>query len=243
MQLELTFGPVRAGLLNRYEEPLRVGPRLVPLRLVRHRRARRYVLRLGADGVARVTIPRGGSAIEARRFAQKNESWLEQELVRHAHCLTRPTEWGLGTDILFRGERMRLEPGEADGVVKFGTESILVRGRGVRAAIQEHLWRLARRELPGRVAELAGLHNPPVRRVVVRNQRSRWGSCSRQGTISLNWRLVQAPEFVRDYIILHELAHLRHLNHSHRFWREVERLCPGYREAEKWLKDHGDLLR
>jgi predicted metal-dependent hydrolase len=83
----------------------------------------------------------------------------------------------------------------------------------------------------------------PVRRISIRNQRSRWGSCSRRGTISLNWRLIQAPPAVRDYLILHELAHFREMNHSQRFWREVARLCPQFAEAERWLNQHSDLLR
>jgi predicted metal-dependent hydrolase len=78
--------------------------------------------------------------------------------------------------------------------------------------------------------------------VTVRNQRSRWGSCSAGGTVSLNWRLVQAPESVRDYIIYHELMHLREMNHSHRFWARVEEVCPGWRDAERWLKRNGSLL-
>jgi predicted metal-dependent hydrolase len=78
--------------------------------------------------------------------------------------------------------------------------------------------------------------------VTVRNQRSRWGSCSRRGTISLNWRLVQTPLFVRDYLVLHELAHLKEMNHSRRFWSEVARLCPDFPEAERWLKQHSRLL-
>ena len=78
--------------------------------------------------------------------------------------------------------------------------------------------------------------------MTVRNQRSRWGSCSRRGTISLNWRLIQAPVFVRDYLILHELAHLKEMNHSRRFWREVARLCPDFAQAERWLKEHASLL-
>jgi predicted metal-dependent hydrolase len=82
-----------------------------------------------------------------------------------------------------------------------------------------------------------------VRRVTVRNQRSRWGSCSRRGTISLNWKLIQAPPFVRDYIILHELMHLRQMNHSARFWREVENVCPEYQVAGKWLKQNSGLLK
>jgi len=77
----------------------------------------------------------------------------------------------------------------------------------------------------------------------VRNQRSRWGSCSHRGSISLNWRLIQAPPFVRDYILLHELMHLREMNHSPRFWSEVESVCPYYQVAERWLKAHSRLLR
>jgi len=91
--------------------------------------------------------------------------------------------------------------------------------------------------------ELAALHGVKVSRVTVRNQKSRWGSCSRRGTISLNWRLIQSPGFVRDYIILHELAHRRQMNHSEKFCQEVERLFPDYLRAERWLKQHANLLR
>jgi predicted metal-dependent hydrolase len=113
----------------------------------------------------------------------------------------------------------------------------------LRAEVEWHLWTLASRELPPRVLELAAAESLTVGRVCVRSQRSRWGSCSRTGTISLNWRLVQAPLHVRDYIILHELMHLREMNHSARFWGHVERVCPGYREAERWLHANAWLLR
>ena len=105
------------------------------------------------------------------------------------------------------------------------------------------MWRLAAKELPPRVLEYAMVLKLPVRRISVRNQKSRWGSCSRRGTISLNWRLLQAPPFVRDYLILHELMHLREMNHSARFWREVARVCPGYETAERWLRQHASMLK
>ena len=94
----------------------------------------------------------------------------------------------------------------------------------------------AARELPLRLSELARLHGFEVASVRVRNQRTRWGSCSPSGRISLNWRLVQVPPAVRDYVLLHELTHLRHLNHSARFWRELARLCPHHAEARSWLR-------
>src|SRR5438067_312828 len=81
-------------------------------------------------------------------------------------------------------------------------------------------------EFPPRVMELAALCDLRIQRVTVRDQKSRWGSCSRRATISLNWRLIQTPDFVRDYVILHELMHLREMNHSRRFWRHVQNVCP-----------------
>ena len=113
----------------------------------------------------------------------------------------------------------------------------------LRPAIQKRLRRLAARELPARVGELAARHCLKAARVSVRDQKSRWGSYSRRGTVSLNWRLIQTPDQVRDYIILHELAHGRQMNHSDQYWAEVARLCPDYLQAERWLKQHATRLR
>ena len=100
----------------------------------------------------------------------------------------------------------------------------------------------ARRELVPRVGELAHAHGLRVTRVSIRRQRTRWGSCSRLGAISLNWRLVHAPDHVRDYVIVHELMHLREMNHSPRFWAHVDAAFPERRIAEQWLKDHAPYL-
>jgi predicted metal-dependent hydrolase len=221
-----------------------VGARQVSLVLVRHPRARRYLLRLRADGTARVTIPRGGSAGAAREFVLRNTHWLELQFRRletHPH---KPAVWTVGSEILFRGELTRIETGEA-GWICFGGERMKIAdlGADLRPVLESHLRKLAARELPSRLLELAARHGLTVRRVSVRNQRTRWGSCSRRGTISLNWRLIQTPGFVQDYIHLHELAHLLEMNHSDKFWRQVERLCPDYRRAELWLKQNRSLLR
>jgi len=219
----------------------------IPILLVRNPRAKRYLLRLQPDGSARVTVPRGGSMAEARRFAERNAGWLERMLLRQSTRPNRTSEWLPGTEILFRGEPVRLEAwvhGEGD-LIRFGNEVLKISDprANLRPVIERHLWKLAARELPPRVLEFAALHQLPVRRVSVRNQRSRWGSCSQRGTICLNWRIIQAPPFVRDYLILHELMHLRQMNHSARFWREVQRVCPDYKAAERWLKQHADLIR
>jgi predicted metal-dependent hydrolase len=236
--------PRPAGLLH--ETHLVAGEHTVLVRLYRHRRARRYVLRLRHDGTARITVPRGGDVLQGLHFAGKHSQWLEKQLVHRALHPPLARTWDVGSRILFRGEPVLIEPAESTSrAVRFASEIVRLKAgvTDVRPRVERHLWSLAKLELPLRVMELAAMHAFTVSRVSVRNQRSRWGSCSRRGTISLNWRLIQAPGFVRDYIICHELAHLRHMNHSTRFWSEVARLCPGFENAEKWLKQNSALLR
>ena len=224
-------------------DSLQVGSRSVPLLFVHHPRARRYLLRLRPDGIARVTIPRRGSLSAARDFAARNIDWLEQQFQRLAQQPKTPTRWEVGTEIYFRGEPVRIEA--QDNQIRFGAEQIKISdpAADLKPAIQKHLRQLAQQELPARLTELARLHGIEVSRISVRNQRTRWGSCSQRGTISLNWRLIQTPAFVQDYICLHELAHRRQMNHSAKFWQEVERLSPDYPAAERWLKQHAKLLR
>jgi predicted metal-dependent hydrolase len=103
----------------------------------------------------------------------------------------------------------------------------------------EREWRArAARELPVRLLELADAHGLRVDRISVRNQRWRWGSCSRGGHICLNWRLVRMPPSVRDYVMIHELMHLKRMDHSPGFWKLVAEACPGYQTARKWLREH-----
>ncbi len=242
MQFDFFLKPERAPASTEF---LAVGARQIPIVLIRNPRARRYVLRLRRDGVARVTVPRGGTLGEARKFAERNRPWLEQQLHKVSAPSAQRPKWEVGTEFLFRGEMVKIEEGEEAGLIRFGTESLRA-GAGdsdLRGPIEKHLWKLAAKEFPPVVLEFAAKHALVVKRVTVRNQRSRWGSCSRRGTISLNWRLIQAPPFVRDYLIFHELAHLREMNHSARFWREVERLCPDYQKAELWLRKQSLLLR
>jgi predicted metal-dependent hydrolase len=94
----------------------------------------------------------------------------------------------------------------------------------------------AKRELPPRLLELASEFGLTVTRISIRNQRWRWGSCSRTGHICLNWRLVTMPAWVRDYVLIHELMHLKRMDHSPKFWQLVEAACPNWREARRFLR-------
>ena len=98
-------------------------------------------------------------------------------------------------------------------------------------------------DLPSRLLDLAAVHGLAVSRVSVRDQRTRWGSCGRNGHICLNWRLALMPEWVRDYVMIHELMHLRQLDHSNQYWRLVAEAYPDYTLARRWLRLHGPSLR
>jgi predicted metal-dependent hydrolase len=177
-----------------------------PIVFARHPRARRYVIHVTAGGTVRVTIPRGGSKKEAAAFAERERAWIEKQQRRLEEERRRHTE--------LRTENAELRSPDP--------------GLGVLAR--------AKRDLPARLLELAGQHGLTVARVSVRNQRWRWGSCSRRGHICLNWRLVDFPASVRDYVMLHELMHLKRLDHSPRFWKLVAKACPEYQAARAWLR-------
>jgi predicted metal-dependent hydrolase len=112
----------------------------------------------------------------------------------------------------------------------------------VPESVQRAAWARARQELPPRLLALAAELGLTVSKVSVRNQRWRWGSCSRRGHICLNWRLVETPAWVRDYVMIHELMHLRRMDHSRRFWKLVAEACPDYERARAWLREHGRAL-
>jgi predicted metal-dependent hydrolase len=166
---------------------------------VRHPRARRYVVRVRADGTVRVTIPRWGSKREAAAFVEQQRGWIAKQLARLQVDASKP----------------RQELSEE------ATKAFRSR---------------AKLELPQRLLQLAKQFGLCVSRVSVRNQQSRWGSCSPNGHICLNWRLVTMPEWVRDYVIIHELMHLKRLDHSPKFWKLVAAACPDYQRARKWLR-------
>lgn len=220
-------------------EPIPVGGRLFPVDVARHARARRYVLRLTREGRLRLTVPRGASIAAGLRFAERQQTWIAREWARHQQ---RIVEWQDGTLIWYRGARVPLSIA-ATGV-QFADQHVRVdlERNCLRPAIELHLRRLATVEFPVRANALAAERQLATVRVRVGNQKSRWGSCSSRGAVALNWRLIQMPAEVCDYVILHELAHRVQPNHSSKFWREVEALCPWWKGAERWLRTHGKEL-
>jgi predicted metal-dependent hydrolase len=219
----------------------------------RSSRARNYRLTLRRDGIAVATIPVRGSEREAVRFVELHREWLDRARERQRRRPRGAEVWTIGTQVLWRGamQEIRVAAPVVDGS-RTGERPRVCLAADVfrvpafegdlRPTLEAHFARKAKIELPARTWELAAVTGVDVKHVTVRDQRSRWGSCSANGTISLNWRLVQTPESVRDYIICHELMHLREMNHSARFWARVEEVFPRWREAESWLKRNGSLV-
>jgi predicted metal-dependent hydrolase len=190
---------VQLKLFEPFDPPARIV-------FVRHRRARRFVMRVLDDGTVRVTLPRWAAKRDAQAFVNANTAWIADQRAR-------------------RRARHDVAP-----------PSVL------RPMVQRWQRRKAERELPAKLLALARLHGIDVAGVSIRDQRSRWGACSSRGTITLNWRLILVPDFVCEYVLLHELMHRRELNHSRRFWRLVDACCPRQLEARQWLRTEGKRL-
>jgi hypothetical protein len=111
-----------------------------------------------------------------------------------------------------------------------------------KAALERWYRRAARAEIAPRLEHACALAGLSYSKLTIRGQRTRWASCSRSGAMSFNWRLLLAPEAVLDYVVWHEVCHLKVMDHSPRFWALLERWCPDYREQSRWLRRHGQTL-
>lgn len=216
-------------------------------------RARRLRITISESGVT-VTLPRGFSGRDAETFLQQNAEWVDRQLARQQRSRKRAAQPALPRDvILLRGVPTQIttivDPGRKSraalentgGRLKVHLPSGTEKLRG--QVVEKGLRSMARAEIEREVAEQAQrMHLFPAS-VTIRDQRTRWGSCSTSGTLSFNWRLVMAPPEILSYVVIHELSHMREPNHSPAFWKVVAQYYPNYREARAWLKKNAALLR
>ena len=220
-----------------------------------NRRTRRLTLRLltrpvpreGApDDQFRITVPPGTGLAEIDAFLARNRDWAGEQLSR------RPARVAVrdGAVIPVRGvDTVVVHAGSRRGIARFGDlpdgrPALFVPGEADHLArrVRDVLKREARRDLERAVARYAALLEVHPRSITIRDTVSRWGSCSTTGALNFSWRIVLAPPRVLEYLAAHEVAHLREMNHSPRFWAHVEAVMPDMDEPRRWLRLHGATL-
>lgn len=233
---------------NNYSQTLTLEIAGEPVDLtIRHNvRAKRYTLRLPQKGNTPVlTIPKHGTYDEAYGFALRHVDWL-------AECLSKKvpiTKFKPEVIIPYQGEKCRLETsnvlrGHVQHVSRDGMDALIVPGeaRHFERRLTDWLKKQARIKITKACsyhADNLGLH---FRSIAIRDQRTRWGSCSSGGRLNFSWRLILAPPDVLDYVAAHEVAHLEEMNHQPQFWVLVEKTCPDMHKHRMWLRNNGHQL-
>ncbi len=206
--------------------------------------ARRMTLRISqASGEITLTLPERADFGDGRRFAERHGGWIAARLAKRPQAVP----FAPGASIPLRGAPHRIVHwSKVRGVTRVtadadGEPIIAVSGEAAHVArrILDFLRRQALADLEAAVARHTAALGIPARKITIRDTKSRWGSCSSNGSLNFSWRLILAPPLVLDYLAAHEVAHLKEMNHSHRFWALTHRLCPRTPEAEAWLKRHG----
>ncbi len=210
----------------------------VDILLRRSRRAKRLSLRVSAlDGRVTLTVPPGASARQAQQFADEHSDWIGKVLMKQAE----PVPVRAGAAIPVGGRTFTVATAAGRSARIEGAYLLAPHGREgpAIAALLKHMARTRLSEASARYADLIG-HE--FKRISLRDTRSRWGSCSSDGSLMYSWRLILAPPEILDYVAAHEVAHLAEMNHSAAFWNIVTRICPDYARHRKWLRREGNDL-
>lgn len=219
---------------------------LLRIALRRRESARRITLRVSAaTGEAVITLPPRMALTTAQRFAAGHAGWIAGRLARVPERIA----FEPGAEIPIRGEPHRLVwRGPRGGLVRLGTEdgrntlSVACEEAHFARRVRDALTRAARDDINTAVERYVVRLGQRPARITLRDTRSRWGSCTARGELNFSWRLILAPPMVLDYLVAHELAHLREMNHSPRFWAVARDLCEHVDAAEAWLKRNGTEL-
>lgn len=221
-----------------------IDGREVPVIVKPHAKARRLTLRINRMGDGAImTVPRRTGKSEAERFALKSRPWIANQLAMRVPVVTIAS----GAEISLRGMPLRIEAtGKSRGLVLHDISAGVIHVPGqslhLKRRLTDWLKAEAKRDLTAASERYALAMGVKLRTITIRDQKSRWGSCSSAGDLSYSWRLILAPDYVLDYVAAHEVAHLREMNHSPRFWRLVLTHCKRTRDAKNWLKQHGSSL-
>jgi predicted metal-dependent hydrolase len=190
----------------------------------------------GVEGVLPARAPKRAAAEAVREL----RPWIERRL--HEAEQARRAVAARGETVPYLGRALALRPERGRTRVHRRGDALLVPHGDHRPALERWYRRNAKHEIAPRLDRAAEALGASYTTLTIRNQRTRWGSCSSTGAMSFNWRLLLAPEAVLDYVVWHEACHLVVLDHSPRFWSLVARHLPGYAEPRRWLRRHGQTL-
>jgi predicted metal-dependent hydrolase len=207
----------------------------------RSERAKR--IRVVVDGTrgVEVVLPRRASERAARDAISELAPWIERRMREIGRQRAAVSARGQSVPYLGRDLGLVFEPGR-ERVHRQGDVLLVPEGAGCRPSLERWYRRAARREIAPRLDHACFQARTSYTKLTIREQRTRWASCSRSGAMSFNWRLLLAPEAVLDYVVWHEVCHLEVMDHSQRFWRLLESRCPGYEEPRGWLRRNGETL-
>ncbi len=217
----------------------------------RNTRARRVLLKVEErDGLV-VVLPRWGTAARVPGVIRSNAEWVLDHLERRDKLLAEaPPPLGESRKVPYRGRYLPLKVRNVaceDASVEWHRDRVVVtvprRGETPVAEVLQAALRVKAREvLARRVEALAPLLRVRPKRLSIRDQKTRWGACTAEGTLTFNWRLLLAPPSILDYVVVHELCHLRHPHHGPSFWRLVKQVLPNFEAHRAWLNQYGPLL-
>jgi len=192
-----------------------------------------------SDGSLTVRAPLGMREADIRRLIEEKIDWIQRKQAKARKEAVRPHQFIDGETLPYLGREVPLclVRDQRPALILDGRFK-LVRSAQSRAESVFEAWykKQARIVLMERVVFFANKYGFEVTKIRISSARTRWGSCSRKGTLNFTWRLVMAPPDVIDYVVVHELCHLRELNHSPAFWAQVEAILPDYKPKRKWLK-------
>lgn len=225
-------------------ELLKIDGRLLEVRVRLNPRARRMIVKVNpATGEISVTAPSKRGLAHALDFARGEKDWIAGQLAK----APGPVLMAPGAEVPFRGKLHEIRSQQARGPAPVWREAgvIWVSGDAAHAPrrVVDFLKSEARKEFETRALFHAGRLGVKPSRITVRDTASRWGSCSSARSLSFSWRLILAPDFVLDYVVAHEVAHLREMNHSPRFWAHVKSLIADKSVAQTWLHANGRELQ
>jgi hypothetical protein len=236
--------PTASSRTHPRRELLRIDGRPVEVTVRLNPRARRLIVKVHpSTGEVSVVAPSRRSLDHAMDFARSESSWISRRL---AH-VPEPVDLEPGASIPFRGEPHAIRPAASGRVpvwLERGARVIRISGQKEHAPrrLLDFLKREARKMFESRVFHYAERIGVQPKRITVRDTASRWGSCSTTRSLSFSWRLILAPPFVLDYVVAHEVAHLKHMNHGARFWSLVGDLVGDVETPQAWLSKNGPFL-